>query len=284
MKMRSGQLCTMLVFATIAISCGGEEPQQSGGSGGSTGAGGSGTGGTAGGGSGSGGTTGGGTTGTGDFFPFALGNSWEYDVTEVGQPSQKKVNKIVRMEAVGGTGPDKNKVAFRVETTKVMTPGSPPGDATISWQTREGARVVRYREESCAVASVVVENGTVKSCNKNEDTTWSPARIRIDENPMGAALAKDMMWPETFTETKTTFRTAGQPGVTATMSLTQSWKVLDINANATSPAGNFSGCLVLQKTSASDLPKRYTFCRGVGKVREEGTGQVEVLSKYVVVK
>ncbi|HEY0705503.1 MAG TPA: hypothetical protein VGG33_01830 [Polyangia bacterium] len=309
MKTGSARLFAFLILGA-AVGCGSESPPSgsggspgnsggspgnsggTSGSGGNTGSGGSATGsggssstGTGGTTSGGGGSTGGGGNATGDYFPFAVGNSWEYDVTEMGRPPIKKLNKIVRMEAVGGKSPDANTMAYRVETTKVMTAGQPAGDATISWQLRQGARVVRFREESCAVGSVVLENGSVKSCSKNEDTFWSPARIRIDEMPTGKPLAKDLAWDEMFKENKTVFVTAGSgTGSTTEANQTQSWKVLDVNANAQSPAGNFPNCLVLEKRSMNDIPKKYTFCRGIGKVREEGATQVEALSKYDVKK
>jgi hypothetical protein len=316
MTTRLSRLSAFLIFASAAVACGSDQPPNTGsggssGSGGSVGSGGgSGSGGSvgSGGGSGSGGSVGaggstsggtgggtgsGGSTGAGgggapignDYFPFAVGNSWEYDVTETGKSPSKKLNKIVRMEAVGGKSQDAAKMVYRVETTKVATPGQPPGDATISWQLREGSRVVRYREVSCAVGSVVLEAGSVKSCSANEESFWAPARIRIDEMPTGKPLAKDLAWEEKFTENKTTYAPAGSGMGTPTITMeTQNWKVLELGVSATSPAGTFQNCLILQKTAMTDMAKKYTFCKGVGKVREEASGQLEALSKFDLAK
>ena len=299
---RTSKLSFVLVLAT-ATACGTNEPTPpGGGTGGSTttgGKGGSASGGQGGGGTGglqqsSGGTggsdAGGGTGGsgtTGDYFPFKVGNTWEYAVTEPGAGTVTKVNTIVRMEPVGA-GPDKDVMAYYVETRKKDVTAL--SDATYSWQIRQGSRIVRYREVSCVEGSVMyAQDGTVMSCNKNEEATWSPPRVRIDEKPTGMEYVKGLKWPETYTESKvsTSYKTS-PPTVTPTpaVSKTENWEVVDVGVKAAStaaPSGEFSDCVVLKKTSAQDVPKTYTFCRGVGKVREEGSlGQVEQLTKYTI--
>src|SRR4051812_30090518 len=94
------------------------------------------------GGSGNGGS--GGQIAMGDYFPFKLGNRWEYQVTDLQGFSHHKINTVVRMELVGGTGPNAGVMAYRTETLQ-QDPVSP--DATISWQAIEGKKLVRYREE-----------------------------------------------------------------------------------------------------------------------------------------
>lgn len=215
---------------------------------------------------------------TGDYFPFALGNTWEYDVNEIGQASVRKLHTIVRMEPVGA-GPDKDKVVFRVETRKKDAIGV--GDATISWQAREGNKVVRYREQSCRVGSVTfAADGSVDKCTVNEDAFWSPPRVRLDEKPEDKAYSKDLSWMDSFMETKTTYSNQTSPPTpTTTMTAHKStWKVVELDVTVTTSAGTFPSCVKLQKTSQTDVAKSYTFCRGVGKVREEGAGQTEVLA------
>jgi hypothetical protein len=38
--------------------------------------------------------------------------------------------------------------------------------------------------------------------------------------------------------------------------------------------------VVLRKTSPKDTAKTYTFCKGVGKVKEVGSGQTETLVSF----
>jgi hypothetical protein len=285
-----------LVSALAVAGCGKSDPAGGpgatggtpGGSGGKAGSGGTGAGGSGG---GSGGTVanagGSGGTGTdtappgdtgtpvgGDYFPFAVGNVWEYEVLQAGQATERKVQTIVRMEAVGA-GPDKDKVVFRVESRRP----DGIGDATISWQAREGSKVVRYREQACSAGSVILANGTVDKCTVTEEDTWSPARIRIDEMPKGMPYAKDLSWDETYTETKTTINLVRTPPMTTTNEVhTSKWTVIDVGTTV----GTYKDCVVLRKTSMQDVAKTYTFCKGVGKVKEEGAGQTENLVKFTL--
>src|SRR5688572_22708896 len=101
-------LCLGLAGALAISGCGEKDPGGTGGTGGTTTGGSGGRGGSAGsGGSSSGGAGGtsstGGQTGdaggggdtapvSGDYFPFAVGNSWEYEVTSTGSPTEKKIH------------------------------------------------------------------------------------------------------------------------------------------------------------------------------------------------
>lgn len=73
-------------------------------------------------------------------------------------------------------------------------------------------------------------------------------------------------------------------------SRTQQYTLEAVDTTVTVPAGEFAGCVIVRRTRAKgeestaadaddDLSKRYWFCPGVGKVREEedGTGKLEVL-------
>ena len=295
-------LCLLLLGA-----CGDKEPTQTTNPGAGGGSGGSGRGGSGGqssrtGGSGpsaggggqaasNGGSTGadaapGGETnaGGGDYFPFAVGTSWEYDVTETGLQPYKKLHTIVRAEAVGGTGPHKAAMALRVETRKSGGVGGM--DATVSWQGRLGNKVVRYREYACSANSLTIEGGSVSKCTLDVEDHWDPPRVRLDEKPKGMDPAAGPPWPETYTEFKAKYSYAlnpAMPTITNTMVMqTDTWEVKQVGATVTTPAGTFNNCLVIQKTSSTERAKVYSFCKGVGKVKEEGTGQVEILSKYTV--
>jgi hypothetical protein len=278
--------------------CGTQEPTppggNSGGAGGGTpagtggsasgGSGGSPTGGMGGSAGGSGGV-GGGPMAASDYFPFKTGNRWVYQVVEGGGggiPPYRKEQVIVRMEAVGGNGPNKDKMAFRLETRK-FTAGSTTAveDATISWQVREGNKVLRYRETSCIRLSAVFMNGSVSSCNTDVEDYWNPPRVRIDERPMGMDPAKGMTWPEVYQEYKNTYDwSVMPPRVTPSGPImhTDTWTITDFNVSATVAAGTFNDCMVVtKKTFLTQMVKTYTFCKGVGKVRETGLGQTEEL-------
>jgi hypothetical protein len=302
---RSGMFLRLTAILVVSA-CGTNDPTppgNAGGSGGNAGGGAptAGIGGSAMGGSGgsaSGGNSGGsgGTAGTGgsspdagpvatgDYFPFKVGNRWTYQISEAGGvPPYRKEQVIVRMEPVGGTGVNKDKMAFRVETRKYAS-GSTTNleDATISWQAREGTRVIRYRETSCLRLSAVLMNDAISQCRTDVEDHWNPARIRIDERPMGMAPAKGMTWPEMYQEFKNVYdwTVAMPPNVipSGPVALTDTWTIVDVNVSATVPAGTFNDCIVYtKKTFLTQMVKTYTFCKDVGKVKEVGLGQVEEL-------
>jgi hypothetical protein len=292
LALRSFGLLVLLVAA-----CGDKDPATggtggagTGGRGGSQGSGGqvAGTGGSGGGGTGSGGASDAAPGDTGQvsnsYFPFAVGNTWEYEVRESGLAPYRKVHHIVRPALVEGTGPHKAVMAFRVETRK--TGGVGAADATISWQARDGNRIIRYREVSCTAGSVVMEGGTVSACTFDVEDHWNPPRMRIDERPMNAEPAMDVQWPETYTEFKSRY-TYGidpkNPTITTSMAMqTDTWKVVQAGITVNSAMGALSPCLVLLKTAPTTAAKTYTFCRGVGKVKEEGANQTETLLSYTV--
>jgi hypothetical protein len=267
------------------------------GSGGSTGGAGGGSGGTAGtGGSPASGGTGGsaspdaGPMASGDYFPFKIGNRWTYQIQEAGGlPPYRKEQVIVRMEPVGGNGPNKDKMAFRLETRKYAAAGGTTlDDATISWQVREGNKVLRYRETSCTRLSATLMNDAISGCNTDVEDYWNPPRARLDERPLGMEPAKGMTWMEMYQEFKNTYDwTIMPPRVTPSgpVAHTDTWSITDVNVSATVPAGTFNNCVVFtKKTFLTQLVKTYTFCKGVGKVREVGLGQTEELATMPVLK
>lgn len=222
----------------------------------------------------------------GDYFPFKLGNSWEYSVTQPNHAPQTKIHKITKMQAVGGTGPFKDTMAYLVETQK--SSGATLADATLSWQLREGTRVVRYRETSCLGGSVTLVDGSVDKCTVNEEDYWMPARVVLDEMPTAMPYAAGLAWTETYMEWIATTNYKINPPTMATVNTTQNdrWEIVAVDVASTTPAGNFTGCALIKKTSMKGAAKQYTFCKGVGKVKEEplstATGQTEILTRYTV--
>jgi hypothetical protein len=252
-----------------ACDSGGAPSTTNGGAGGS-GAGGSGAGGGA-----------GGQAPAGDYFPFKLGNRWEYQVTDLQGFSHKKTNTVVRLEPVGGTGPNAAVMAYRTETVQ-QDPTSP--DATISWQAVVGTKLVRYREQSCKAGSLKMNGELVESCLPNENDHWAPYRVRLDQKPMDQGWSAGLKWNETFMEWKTTYSykidpTTPMPTEDNGMH-TEKWEILQLGVTVKAPAGEFPSCAVIKKTSMAGIPKTYSFCPGVGKVIEDGAGQTEKLSSY----
>lgn len=298
--LRSFALRSLGVCLIVAAGCGDKDPAVGGAGGspaaggrGGSGAGGSGAGGSApgsGGASGTGGSSavdgGGGDSApaSSSYFPFAEGNTWTYEVKEIGVPAYQKVHQIVRPQLVEGTGPHKAVMAFRVETRKSGGVGAV--DATISWQLRDGNRVVRYREVSCTAGSVMMANGSVSSCVIDVEDYWNPPRVRLDERPMNSEPAMGFSWPETYTEYKNRYSYGvdpNNPTIMSSMTMqTDTWRVTQVGATVMTSAGMFTPCIVLQKTALSEAAKSYTFCRGVGKVKEEGANQTETLVSYTV--
>jgi hypothetical protein len=254
------------VLTAIALgACGGEDPKMAGGGAGGNGGGGS----------------GGQMAMAGDYFPFKPGNRWEYQVTDLQGFSHHKLNTVVGLEMVGGTGPNAGVMAYRTETLQ-QDPVSP--DATISWQAVDGAKLVRYREESCKAGSLVMNGDLVASCRVNEEDYWAPFRERLDQMPDAHAWAVGLKWDETFMEWKTTYSYQVDPmNPTKTLAMatqTEKWEILQVGVTAKVPYGDIPNCVVVKKTASTGVPKSYTFCAGVGKAIEDGAGQTEKLTAY----
>jgi hypothetical protein len=223
---------------------------------------------------------------TGNYFPFNVGNRWTYLVTELNHADQNKVHVITRMEAVGGTGPFKDTVAYRVETQK--TGGTAQPDGTVSWQGVEGNRIVRYRETSCQAGSVHINAaGSIDMCAVNEEDWWMPARVVLDSQPTSMPYAAGLKWTEMYTEWVTTVSFKTNPATMNTVSGAKSdvWEIVNPDTTITTPAGTFNGCAIIKKTSMANATKQYTYCKGVGKVKEEGasaSAQTETLTAFTV--
>ena len=192
---------------------------------------------------------------TGSYFPLATGNKWTFRVTEAGMVSMK-TQTIGALEPVGGTGPNKDKMAYRATTSK-----DDGGDETVSWQAEVDDKIVRYREQSFMASTGDLEL----------EEHWAPYKLRVDASE--ARLKAGTMWTEMYSETKLPVGMAP-----ATAMASDTWKVIALDEAVTVPAGTFRA-LVIEKTGGT--PKRYWFVRGVGKVKETGT-QTEELASYEV--
>jgi hypothetical protein len=190
----------------------------------------------------------------GALLPWKVGNNWTYRVTDSGEVSTK-VTTIGELETVGGTGPNADKMANKVVTTK-----KDATDQTISWQVPNGDKVVRYREQAYSASTGLLE----------EEEHWDPYKLHID----GTAehMVKGASWLEDYQETK--LPVSGQP---ATHEARDLWTVASESEEVVVPAGTFQA-LVVQKAGGSSF-KTYWYVPGLGKVKETG-GQIEELAAF----
>jgi hypothetical protein len=253
-----------VVSGGLLLACGGTDPGMDGNNAGSGG-------GAAGSAAGRGGNSGAGTGGSpnagtggdpdageqpppsGSYFPFATGNTWMFQVTRTDGVTTK-MQTIGPLEAVGGTGPNKDLMAFRVQSDK-----DEGADMTISWQVEADGKIVRYREQAFRAST-----GELSA-----DEYWEPYKLRVDMNE--ERLIAGVTWTETYTQTK--LPVGGAP---TTGPASDRWRVVAVDEEVTVPAGTFDA-LVLEKLGGSST-KRYWFVRGIGKVKETGTQTEELMS------
>ena len=251
------KLALILAVASLPAGCGGSEPGDDNSTGGTSAAGGStATGSTA-------GTGGGGAAPMpiGDLLPWKEGNTWTYRVTDDAGNSTVKRTTVGPLELVGGTGPNKDLMANKVTTHKDDTGDGIDLDETLSWQGKEGERVVRYREQAFVRATQTLDL----------EEHWSPSKLHIDSS--AAHTAVGATWLESYKETKLPVGATPIYDVQAS----DRWFV-ERREMVTVPAGTFDA-LVLRKVSVAAAQKNYWYAPGVGKVKETG-GQTEELIEY----
>jgi hypothetical protein len=194
--------------------------------------------------------------GKGPLMPWAVGNSWTYRVTDEDDGRSTKVTTIEKEERVGGMGPHKDEMAFRVVTKKGAS------DQTISWQLDVGDKVVRYREQSFGA----------KSGELQLEEHWDPYKLHVDGT--AAHRKAGATWLEVYEETKLPVDEAS-----STSTERDRWTVDSPDEVITVPAGTFHA-IVFQKAGGDSL-KTYWYVPGVGKVKETGS-QTEELVSYEV--
>ncbi|HET9957802.1 MAG TPA: hypothetical protein VFQ61_25060, partial [Polyangiaceae bacterium] len=172
---------------------------------------------------------------------------------------------VYAKEAVGGDGPHKDVMAFRVETRK----GDNGNDKTESWQlplAENPQRVVRYRELAYSPSTGMPEN----------EDYWDPYKIHIDGSPDKISKGQ---WPEEYTEFK---KPTG--GAVSSGGRIDLWKVINADESVNVNGKTFEHSIHFMKTGNSDPDsvKEYWYVRGIGKVREAGSSQTEELISYTV--
>jgi hypothetical protein len=190
-------------------------------------------------------------------LPWKVGNRWTYRVTS-DEEVTTKTTLVEAEELVGGSGPNKDTLAFRVLTTK----GSAGSDKTVSYQALLAGKVVRYREQAFHQKSGELE----------QEEHWAPYKLHVDGTEEHTRAAAD--WFESYEETKLPVNAAP-----VTKTARDHWSVVSTNERVTVPAGTFEA-VVLRKVGSSSV-KQYWYARGVGKVKETG-GQLEELTSFEV--
>lgn len=258
---RVGGLCLGLVVGVVS-GCGGDGMDTGGGgipstggmsgsaagSGGTVAGGGEAAGGVAGGGAVDGPATGTATGVAAEFYPYVDGGRWTYVHTDPQQPTWQEE---VALDAAQHEG--------RSVLLLSDSPG-PSGSMSRSYLERSGTEVRRIHKE-------VLGGGSIESV-----TTYAPGFPRFDEAwatmAPGATDARSYQRDETLAD-----------GTQTSMTRVQKYTLEQVGVDVTVPAGSFSGCLVMLRQrqapgggppAAADVrEKRYWFCPGVGKVREE---------------
>ncbi|MBI4510675.1 MAG: hypothetical protein HY698_13660 [Deltaproteobacteria bacterium] len=191
----------------------------------------------------------------GRYLPLAVGASWTFRVTDQSGAVFQKSSTVEELEELGGkkTGI----VAFRVRTSN-------PDGITLSWQEDRGSAVVRHREQELS------RDGRVTA-----EEIYVPYKLRLDESPerlrMGAKAK------ETYTETHVDPGTGKHSEVTKT----ELWTVESIDEPVVAGGNTYKGLRVRRENPETGVTKTYWFARDVGKVREQG-GQDEELVAHSV--
>jgi hypothetical protein len=202
------------------------------------------------------GNGGGGDGDTADrYFPLVIGARWSYQVIdgETGATSVKS-QSVEELEDLEG---DKAGVlAFRLRSEKNR-------GYTVSWQEDTGSAIVRHRELSYDVGDVL-----------ESDAIYTPGKLRLDEAT--DRLVAGATYVEQYRKTVTDAST----GLTTTMDRQEEWVVEAVDEVVEVPAGRFECLRIWRSRDESGSEKRYWFALGVGKVKEEGAGQTELLAGY----
>lgn len=188
--------------------------------------------------------------GSDEYLPYQAGFSWTYQITDLvsGQKETKEQHLEPEMEH-----PDFGPVLTQV-TGKL-------NGTTISLTRKEGSRVLRFQQEDRDASDVV-----------EKTTTYDPPEIRIDESPERVMAGAE--WDESYTETIT-----DPVNGTTAIPTVDHWTVLGVDEPCESPLGMFM-CLRVRRTRTMGgiAEKEFHFARGIGKVREIGSNQLEELT------
>ena len=175
------------------------------------------------------------------------------DQGAVGASPTARSRSIVRMEAVGGTGPHAAKQVFRVETRKYgrRQPQHAGGrHHQLAAARGEQDRALPGDQLHPLLGDADERRRRSAAAPSTSRTTGIRPRLRLDERPTGRIRRLGMTWPETYTEYKNTYNYASNPPM-VTPSIGHEHRQLDRSwrptCRSTVPAGTFNNCIVVQK-------------------------------------
>ncbi|MFC1610321.1 hypothetical protein ACFL6C_05135 [Myxococcota bacterium] len=193
----------------------------------------------------------------GSYFPVSVGNRWVYaEIDKLGVVPDKTDTK----EITGVTNLADGREAF----VMLSTPGA-VGDVVkrFTWVV-EGNRVDRVRAEDYVHDAL------------HEQHTYEPGFARFN---YGLVAVGDTFTQEVIhTCTSVSSSNPACPGVDST---SYTWSVESVSDVIDVPAGTFS-CLKIRRHRASGQHKTYWYAPGVGKVYEDGVGNIEELLEYQI--
>jgi hypothetical protein len=186
-----------------------------------------------------------------DYLPYAVGHTWSYRLTDL--DSGERAIKEQRID------PEMNHPDYGAVVVQVT--GKINGE-TISLARKEGDRVLRFQQED-RDASGALERTTI----------YEPPQIRIDESEERTAMGA--AWDEEYTEI-----VLDPEGVELTrVDTVDHLEVIGVDDPCDSPMGDFSCLRVLRTRLAGGVAaKEFHFARGIGKIREVGSNQLEELT------
>ena len=185
------------------------------------------------------------------YLPYDLGYSWTYRVTDLGGGGTQtnKTQSVADAEVTDDDFPGLS--FFQQETSKF-------GGRTVNLFTREGNTLLRHKQDDFDELDVF-----------ERTTLYQPAKIRLDESRVEAGTMFEEMYTSVITDAAM---------VTVNVDITESWEVIGTDVPCSSPFGEFT-CLQIRRirTVGGTANKDFYFALGIGKVREEGTNQLEEL-------
>jgi hypothetical protein len=186
-----------------------------------------------------------------DFLPYAAGYTWSYRLTDLedGERAIKEQRIDPQVDH-----PDYGPVVVQVT-------GKLDGQ-TVSLTRREGDRVLRFEQEDRDATGAL-----------ERTTLYDPPQIRIDESSERTELGA--AWDEAYTEI-----VLDPDGVEIMrVDTIDHLEVLGVDDPCDSPMGQFR-CLRVRRTRLAGgvAEKEFHFARGIGKIREIGSNQLEELT------
>ncbi len=186
-----------------------------------------------------------------DYLPYAAGFTWSYRLTDLDDGERAIKEQRIEPETVH---PDYGPVVVQV-TGKL-------NGQTISITRKDGDRVLRFEQEDRDAAGAL-----------ERTTIYDPPQIRIDESSERVELGA--AWDEAYTE----IVLDPQGDEIMRVDTVDHSEVLGVDDPCDSPMGEFS-CLRVRRARLTGgvAEKEFHFARGIGKIREVGSNQLEELT------